>query len=58
MKLNVADDDDAPVHPAKSWRELVDILRNTGNFDVVGAVMSRDDIRRRIESGSAHAAIL
>jgi len=39
-------------------RALVDVLRNTGNFDVAGAVTSRDEIRRRIERGSAQAALI
>jgi ABC-2 type transport system permease protein len=39
-------------------RALVDVLRNTGNFDVVGTVMSRQEIQHRIESGSAHAALI
>jgi ABC-2 type transport system permease protein len=39
-------------------RALVDVLRNTGNFDVVGAVTSRREIQRRIENGSAHAALV
>lgn len=39
-------------------RSLVDILKNTGNFDVAGTVASRDEIRARIESGSAHAALV
>jgi ABC-2 type transport system permease protein len=39
-------------------RALVDVLRNTGNFDVVGTVTSREDIQHRIERGSAHAALI
>jgi drug efflux transport system permease protein len=39
-------------------RALVDVLRNTGNFDVVGAVTSRQEIQHRIEHGSAHAALI
>ena len=39
-------------------RSLVNVLVNTGNFDDVGAVGSRDEIRSRIESGSAHAALV
>ncbi len=39
-------------------RALVDVMRNTGNFDVVGAVTSRDEVRRRIESGRSHAALI
>jgi drug efflux transport system permease protein len=39
-------------------RALVDVMRNTGNFDIVGMVDSRDEIRSRIERGSAHAALI
>jgi ABC-2 type transport system permease protein len=39
-------------------RALVDVMRNTGNFDVAGAVESYADIRRHIEQGSAHAALV
>ena len=39
-------------------RELIDVMRNTGNFDIVGTVDSRDQIRARIEQGSAHAALI
>ncbi|MEO9035763.1 MAG: ABC transporter permease [Gemmatimonadaceae bacterium] len=39
-------------------RALVDVLTNTGNFDVVGAVTSRAEIQHRIETGSAHAALV
>src|SRR5262245_20019982 len=39
-------------------RELANVLRNTANFDVVGTVQSRDEIRERIEAGSAHAALI
>ena len=39
-------------------RALVDVLTNTGNFDVAGAVTTRDQIRARIESGKAHAALV
>jgi ABC-2 type transport system permease protein len=39
-------------------RALVDVLRNTGNFDIVGTVASRDEIKLRIERGSAHAALI
>jgi len=39
-------------------RALVDVLTNTGNFDVAGAVTSRDEIRQRIERGSAHAGLI
>ena len=39
-------------------RSLVNVLVNTANFDVVGTVASRDEIRSRIESGRAHAALV
>ena len=39
-------------------RQLIDVMRNTGNFDIVGMVQSRDEIRVRIERGSAHAALV
>jgi ABC-2 type transport system permease protein len=39
-------------------RELIDVMRNTGNFDIVGRVDSRDELRARIERGSAHAALV
>jgi ABC-2 type transport system permease protein len=39
-------------------RALIDVLQNTGNFDVVGEVTSRAEIQRRLERGSAHAAIV
>ena len=39
-------------------RALVDAMRNTGNFAVVGSASSRGEIRRRIESGSVRAAIV
>ncbi len=39
-------------------RALINVLRNTGNFDVVGAVTSRQEIQHRIETGSAHAALV
>lgn len=39
-------------------RALVDVLRNTGNFDVVGSVTSRAEIEPLIEEGHAHAALV
>jgi ABC-2 type transport system permease protein len=39
-------------------RALIEVMRNTGNFDIVGLVSSRDEIRNRIERGSAHAALI
>src|SRR5438105_1245521 len=37
---------------------LADVLRNTGNFDITGTVMNRRELRRAIESGRAHAALV
>jgi ABC-2 type transport system permease protein len=39
-------------------RALVDAVRNTGNFDIIASVGSRDDVRRRIERGDARAAVI
>jgi ABC-2 type transport system permease protein len=39
-------------------RALVDALRNTLNFDIVGAARSRDAIRSGIESGDVRAAVV
>jgi ABC-2 type transport system permease protein len=39
-------------------RAFVDAIRNTGNFDIVGTVGSRDEVRRRIERGDARAAVI
>jgi ABC-2 type transport system permease protein len=39
-------------------RAFVDAIRNTGNFDIVGSVGSRDEVRRRIERGDARAAVI
>ncbi|MBV9775010.1 MAG: ABC transporter permease [Gemmatimonadetes bacterium] len=39
-------------------RALVATLRNTGNFDVVGSVAGRGELRREVESGRAHAALV
>ena len=39
-------------------RSLVDAMRNTGNFDIVGAVRNRDEIRARIEDGEVRAALV
>ena len=39
-------------------RSLVNVLVNTANFDVVGTVTSREEIRSRIEGGRAHAALV
>jgi|SoiMethySBSTD1v2_1073268.scaffolds.fasta_scaffold38840_5 ABC-2 type transport system permease protein len=39
-------------------RALVDAVRNTGNFDIIGPVANRDEVKRRIESGEARAAVI
>jgi ABC-2 type transport system permease protein len=39
-------------------RALVDAVRNTGNFDIVASVRSRDELRKRIERGTARAAVV
>ena len=39
-------------------RALVDAVRNTGNFDIVAAVPSRDELRKRIERGDVRAAVV
>ncbi|HUQ81045.1 MAG TPA: ABC transporter permease [Gemmatimonadaceae bacterium] len=39
-------------------RALVDAVRNTGNFDIIGRAASRDEIRDRIERGEAKAAVI
>lgn len=39
-------------------RALVDVLRNTGNFAVVGRVESRAELAHRIESGQASAGLV
>jgi ABC-2 type transport system permease protein len=39
-------------------RALVDVMRNTGNFAIVGTVANRAELRERIERGSAQAAIV
>jgi len=39
-------------------RALVDAVRNTGNFDIVGAATSREDVKQRIERGDAKAAVI
>ena len=39
-------------------RALVDAVRNTGNFDIVGPVPDRNALRLRIERGEAKAAIV
>ena len=39
-------------------RALVQVLTNTGNFDVIGSVPDREAIRRAIELGEASAALV
>ncbi|HEX8904668.1 MAG TPA: ABC transporter permease [Longimicrobiaceae bacterium] len=39
-------------------RRLVDVMRNTGNFDVVGQVSSRAELKRMIDRGRARAAVV
>jgi drug efflux transport system permease protein len=39
-------------------RALIDVMRNTGNFAIVGTVTNRAELRERIERGSAQAAIV
>ncbi|HEX6051103.1 MAG TPA: ABC transporter permease [Gemmatimonadaceae bacterium] len=39
-------------------RALVDAIRNTGNFDIVGTARGRDEVRRRVERGDARAAVI
>jgi len=39
-------------------RAFVDAIRNTGNFDIVGAVGSRSEVQKKIERGDARAAVV
>lgn len=39
-------------------RSLVDLLRNTQNFDIIGAATSRDQIREMIQGGNVRAAVI
>jgi len=39
-------------------RALVDAIRNTGNFDIVGSAAGRDDVKRLVERGDAMAAVI
>ena len=39
-------------------RSLVSVMEQTQNFRITGNVQSRDEVRRWIESGRAHAAII
>ncbi|HEU0053664.1 MAG TPA: ABC transporter permease [Longimicrobium sp.] len=39
-------------------RALVEVMRNTGNFDVVGPVASRAEMKEMIDAGRARAAVV
>lgn len=39
-------------------RRLVEMMRNTGNFEIVGAARNREGVREAIERGAAAAAII
>src|SRR5687768_18359369 len=39
-------------------RSLIAVMRNTGNFDIVGTVASRAELTRLLASGDAHAAVV
>jgi len=39
-------------------RALVDVMKNTGNFDVVGHVRSREDVRTLVQGGQVRAAVI
>jgi ABC-2 type transport system permease protein len=39
-------------------QSLAELLQNTGNFDIVGAVSNRTELRLAIERGDAHAALV
>ena len=39
-------------------RALIDAMRNTANFDIVGDAKSRGEIKARIESGDVRAAVI
>ncbi|MHB1862532.1 MAG: ABC transporter permease [Gemmatimonadaceae bacterium] len=39
-------------------RALVQVMANTGNFRIVGTVADRAELQRRIEAGTAHAAVI
>jgi ABC-2 type transport system permease protein len=39
-------------------RSLVDIMKNTGNFDVIGGVESREEVRRLVQGGEVRAAVI
>ena len=39
-------------------RSLIAVMRNTGNFDIVGSVTSRAELTDLLASGKAHAAVV
>src|SRR5687768_3220815 len=39
-------------------RALVDAIRNTGNFDIVGTARGRAEVKRKVERGDARAAVI
>jgi ABC-2 type transport system permease protein len=39
-------------------RTLIDLMKNTGNFDMIGAVESRDEIKALIQGGEVRAAVI
>src|SRR5438093_1283835 len=39
-------------------RALIDAMRNTANFDVIGEARSRTEIKARIEAGEVRAAVI
>ena len=39
-------------------RSLVDAMRNTGNFDIIGEARTREEIEARIRAGDASAALV
>src|SRR5688572_2326267 len=39
-------------------RQLIDAVRNTGNFDIIGEVRSREEIDARVKKGEAAAALV
>lgn len=43
---------------SRESRALVDVIRNTGNFEVAGTVASRAEVERAILSGRARAAVI
>ena len=39
-------------------RALVNAIRNTGNFDIVGTARGRAEVKRKVERGDARAAVI